>query len=294
MKKIRILLVLLACLFLSGCGESAPQEIKKEPPTEAETTPPPVEEVFSYVVTTEVREDSARTEDGTVLATCRFVLPVLSVQRQDGSFVTAAATPEEEKALKTVDAFNKNFAQWSPAEEVRKIAEWARKDLEWQEKEIGLDWLVPYVLELDCTVYQTERLVSVAGLYYTYTGGAHPNTELLGWNFDLEEGVFFEPELLSDDPTLQSAVGEEIIRQASLPREDGYAPIEMYLGDYTTNISNWSSYAVSFNQEGMTVIFSPYALAPYAEGAQEFHISNEFLKPYLNETGRALLGLNAE
>ena len=52
-----------------------------------------------------------------------------------------------------------------------------------------------------------------------------------------------------------------------------------------------NSYAVSFDEKGMTVVFSPYELACYAAGPQVFHLSLDFLEPYLSDYGRALLGI---
>ena len=45
---------------------------------------------------------------------------------------------------------------------------------------------------------------------------------------------------------------------------------------------------------GMSVAFSPYELAAYAAGPQTFELSYEFLKPYLDEHGLEVLGLDEE
>ena len=41
----------------------------------------------------------------------------------------------------------------------------------------------------------------------------------------------------------------------------------------------------------MTVAFSPYELAAYAAGAQEFTLTYEELAPHLNQRGQQVLGL---
>ena len=158
-------------------------------------------------------------------------------------------------------------------------------------REWEMDWGGPYTLGLDCTVYQTEQLVSVAGTYYSYTGGAHSNTYLLGWNFDLDTGEFFDAKALSDGTALQDYVAEELTVQAcSRAAEADMAPTEMFWEEYETVIADWSSYAVSFDESGMTVAFSPYELACYAAGPQEFTISYEKLTPHLNQNGHRVLG----
>ncbi|MUU12879.1 MAG: DUF4163 domain-containing protein [Oscillibacter sp.] len=114
----------------------------------------------------------------------------------------------------------------------------------------GVRWeLTPYTLELDCSVYQTEQMVCIQAEYYSYTGGAHPNTVLLAWNFDLMTGQFFAPEILAADGQIfLDAVRDEIIRQIDMTPE---AAVEAgYWEDYQDIAANWSSYAVSFNEEG--------------------------------------------
>ena len=51
---------------------------------------------------------------------------------------------------------------------------------------------------------------------------------------------------------------------------------------------------MSFDEEGMEVIFSPYELAPYAAGPQSFRLSYDWLEPHLSAHGRVLLGLEAK
>ena len=51
-------------------------------------------------------------------------------------------------------------------------------------------------------------------------GGAHPNTVLLAWNFDLMTGQFFAPEILAADGQIfLDAVRDEIIRQIDMTPE---------------------------------------------------------------------------
>ena len=159
-------------------------------------------------------------------------------------------------------------------------------------REWKLEWVGPYTLDLDCTIYQTEQMVSVSGVYYSFTGGAHPNTYLLGWSFDLDTGEFFDAKALSDGTALQDHVTEELTRQARCrASEEDMVPEEMFWEDYESIIADWSSYAVSFDESGMTVAFSPYELAAYAAGAQEFTLTYEELAPHLNQRGQQVLGL---
>ena len=286
------LLALLIALILAACASISDTDVKNDPAPEApavpvQTAPAPVR----FTVETGVWENTACAEDGTALAEYSFTLPMLSVCREDGSVVETAETDAEQRALETAAVFNEKFGKWAAAEEFDEIVKDAAEHLE-QCREWEIDWVGPYTLELECTVYQTEQMVSISGLHYRYTGGAHPNTYLLGWNFDLETGEFFDAKALSDGTALQDHVTEELIRLARCrASEEGMVPEQMFWEDYERIIADWSSCAVSFDESGMTVAFSPYELAAYAAGAQEFTLSYEELAPHLNQRGQQVLGL---
>ena len=286
------LLALLMALLLTACASISETDVKSDPAPETpavpvQTAPSPVH----FTVETGFWEDTAAAEDGTPLAEYTFTLPVLSVRREDGTLVETAETETEQKALETAAVFNEKFGKWAAAEEFGEIVEAAAEHLA-QCREWKLEWVGPYTLDLDCTIYQTEQMVSVSGVYYSFTGGAHPNTYLLGWSFDLDTGEFFDAKALSDGTALQDHVTEELTRQARCrASEEDMVPEEMFWEDYESIIADWSSYAVSFDESGMTVAFSPYELAAYAAGAQEFTLTYEELAPHLNQRGQQVLGL---
>ena len=280
------LLALMMSLVLTACSTASAMNVRNAPP------PASAEEPLRYAVETEVREDAECAEDGTLLASCRFELPVMQVLRPDGTRVETAQNDEEAEALAVQETFNRRFEDWDG--EFREVAAAARERWEAQrERPDRPVWIIEYTTELASTVYQTDRIVSVAGEYYSFTGGAHGNTCHLSWNFDLEKGEFFEPALLSEDTDLDEAVTAELIRQANAPTESGYVPAMDYWEDYEAVMAGWSSYAVSFDAEGMTVVFSPYELASYAMGPQTFRISYGWLRPHLSGRGLELLGLES-
>lgn len=292
---ITLIALLLAISLLPACSVSpvADTELAPEPAYYAQTEFS-AREVIEYTVSIDICEDEARADDGTPLASYQFHLPVLTALRGDGTAVTEPQTEMEEQAAAVVKAFNDKFSKWAEAEEFRDLTAGAEEELLWRRAE-GLDWSGGYTLELNCSVYQTEHLISVSGEYYSNTGGAHPNTYLLGWNFDLDSGVFFSPETLADDAGFQQAVSEELCRQAQeKAKAHDIEPAAFFWQDYEHILTDWSSYAVSFDEAGMTVEFSPYELACYAAGPQEFHLTYDWLLPHLSEHGRMVLGLETE
>ncbi len=273
--------LLLVLSTLSGCAGETLTNVKNAMPPRASAVTLTVE-VESY-------ENVIRDGDGTVLAECSYALPVMRVLTEDGEPLEKAISPEQEAALAAAETFNTRFAQWN--EDPQALAEGAKEDREFW-NEAGLEF-PPYTDEFHCTVYQTEHLVSVSGVYSTYTGGAHPNSLLMSWNFDLEAGEFFEPEILKAGGDIQDFVYGELVAQArEAAAEADTVPEDLYWEDYEDTLAEWSSYAVSFDEEGMTIGFSPYELACYAAGPQVFHIPYERLYPHLGEHSRELLGLD--
>ena len=275
---IALLLVLSA---LVGCAGETLTNVKN-------ALPDLPAEVIAFSVEMEMYEETVRDEDGAALAECSYELPVLTARLADGSVLETVTTAGQERALAVAETFNGRFAQWKT--NPRTLAESAREDRAFR-NESGLE-PVAYTDNLSCTVYQTETLVSVSGNYSTYTGGAHPNSILMSWNFDLDAGEFFEPEILDEGGDFREYVHLALVKQArETAAAAGMTPKDFYWEDYEDTLAEWSSYAVSFDETGMTVGFSPYELAAYAAGPQVFHLAYETLLPHLGQHGRALLGL---
>lgn len=275
---IALLLVLSA---LVGCAGETLTNVKN-------ALPDLPAEVIAFSVEMETYEETVRDEDGAALAECSYELPVLMARLADGSVLETVTTAGQERALAAAETFNGRFAQWKT--NPRTLAESAREDRAFR-NESGLE-PVAYTDNLSCTVYQTETLVSVSGNYSTYTGGAHPNSILMSWNFDLDAGEFFEPEILDEGGDFREYVHLALVKQArETAAAAGMTPKDFYWEDYEDTLAEWSSYAVSFDETGMTVGFSPYELAAYAAGPQVFHLAYETLLPHLGQHGRALLGL---
>lgn len=276
MKRWICLLSLLG--LLSGCGAVMPLDQEGS-----------AEDIIHYQVEVQENVQEFPAADGSVVLRSTLELPVLTAYHGE-KLIETAASQEEQAALDTVETFNVCFEDWQAEGEIAQLSETAKElEEEWEwRQEMGLDQT--YEVGLDCEVYQTQQMISVKGTYMSYLGGAHPNTGFLAWNFDLTSGSFLSPLLLAEDTKLFSeAVQKEILRQAAQPREDGTIPIENYWQEYPVIVKDWSHYAVSFDEKGMEVTFSPYELASYAEGPQTFRFSYEWLTPYLGQHGLVLL-----
>lgn len=302
----RWIALLLLCCLLTGCSAapaepSAPPETPPAPsepaPAPAPLTPAqvPEEPPCSLALDMVEREDGVLGDDGTELAQYRIRVPRLTALRGDGTAIETGETEAETRALAAAETFNAQFESWTGQENLQELEKMAREEWAWRQ-EADMPWSTAFSEELACQAYQTEGMVSVAGDYYSYTGGAHPNTVLMAWNFDLERGDFIAPEQLAEDSgALSQAVYEEILRQIDQwAADNGMEAEDLFWENYREIAADWTSYAVSFDEAGMTVGFSPYELAAYAAGPQVFRMDYGFLEPLLSEEGRALLGLAEE
>lgn len=285
-------LILTLCLAaaLAGCGiTTLPTPEDPEPPAAADP------EEITYEVTTDPHEETVHAEDGTLLMTVSFQLPHLQAYA-DGTLIETPATPAQEEAMARVNTFNENFNQWRESGDTAQSMEDA-KSLYQSFPDAFSN--TSYCEEFTYTAYRTGSLFSIAADYYSYLGGAHPNDVYFSWNFDLDSSTFLTiPELATDPQAFTLAVADMIEVQAgerfaSEPEYEGLSISDIYWDNYRETIEKWGSdYAASFDADGLTVIFSAYELASYANGPQEFHIPYAALDSYWSDSGRAVLGLN--
>ena len=285
-------LILTLCLAaaLAGYGiTTLPTPEDPEPPAAADP------EEITYEVTTDPHEETVHAEDGTLLMTVSFQLPHLQAYA-DGTLIETPATPAQEEAMARVNTFNENFNQWRESGDTAQSMEDA-KSLYQSFPDAFSN--TSYCEEFTYTAYRTGSLISIAADYYSYLGGAHPNDVYFSWNFDLDSSTFLTiPELATDPQAFTLAVADMIEVQAgerfaSEPEYEGLSISDIYWDNYRETIEKWGSdYAASFDADGLTVIFSAYELASYANGPQEFHIPYAALDSYWSDSGRAVLGLN--
>lgn len=271
---------LLTILLLAGCGAEAKMPVEDHPAVPKED-PPPVASEWSYRVEIQEYDRTTQTEDGTVLVKVQAQIPEMSVVDAEGHLLPREEISEEAQTV--VKTFNEQFSGWTSEEDLDDLTKTAKEDLTWAQ-EAGEQWLGPYTRELTTSIYQTDQLISVAGRVASYTGGAHPNTARVSWNFDLEHGQPFTGKSIcsSEDTKFKTAVSEELIRQAqAITWDQDTTTEEMFWPDYESILQDWDSYTVYFDETGMTVAFSPYELGCYAAGEQIFHLSYDWITDHI-------------
>lgn len=133
----------------------------------------------------------------------------------------------------------------------------------------------------------TDRLPEIADRFlwsyamdvYEYTGGAHGNRYLLIQNYDLETGdMVNEQDLFIDDyyEPLKTLLLNALIAQTDNAeskrdlRRMGYSVADV--------VPNENFYVT---QEGITYVYNPYEIAPYAMGCIEIFLPWETVRPLI-------------
>ncbi len=175
-------------------------------------------------------------------------------------------------------------------EALEEMDESARRDqAEWaaavEEGEAGYNFR-PYEMEVRHRgISQADGFISVQQDIYLNSGGAHPNYFLGGALYAVEGGGPVPITAIVADPAafgarLKAGLVEAKIARGYDEAARGYVEdqVEEYLGDDAVAGAEWAnSYILNPSTEeglfgGITVLFSPYDVGPYAEGSYEITI----------------------
>ena len=168
----------------------------------------------------------------------------------------------------------------------------------------GDNWFRGYTLDINHTsTLVLEDVISVSDSLGTYTGGAHPNYVLAGSVYRKGEGVplglsaFIADPPAFNDLVVRGLVDEKMAR--------GYGPsmrgaVEAEIREYLApSLEVPDIYAGRFVLEpsteagkvgGITVLFSPYDVGSYAEGAYTVTLPAANIAPVLTEAWAGRFG----
>ena len=297
MKKLYVLLLAVMLLTLAACltaCSAVPMlslaDDKLQPPdSPAKDTgekADPLPQEWSIRLEQVNKENYA--EDDRLLAKGSY--QVFQLEPEDGGNTLTVTT-------QTADSINRYFEQWrkSQLQFLADVTEIARTsyagtngaDPRWEQTE--------YVYSDTVTTdyWVGPRLLCVSMYYSSYSGGAHPNSWRLAVSFDLNNGQALQMTDLTDDADgMRAAVAESLLYQVK--RSDAWTQIgeEGFFEDYQDTLQTWMDQCLIFEDSGITVAISPNTIAPNAAGEQSFQVPYSLLKPYFNERGLRLLGLD--
>ena len=272
-KLLSTLLVLSLALSLGACA------VKVDPSEPDE----PAKDELRIVFTEEhlTKEVEYKADDGTVLLIEKYDLPQLEVRTSADEVYTppvsnaAVDVPQEYAAALAFNAEMQRAADALDAS-VQEALTMAREHYAGLDEEQRAYW-TNYAEELIVDdICQFSGLVSVWGRGYSNYGGAHGWESIQAWSFDLTTGEFLTLDNLDAQPSTDSALGESLthtLAMAVLEQIDAQGLSEYYFEDYASYIFDLAANAsFYFNDKGMTIVFDPAVIAPYAASAQKFEI----------------------
>ena len=272
-KLLSTLLALSLALSLGACA------VKVEPDKPDE----PAKDELRVVFTEEhlTKEVEYKADDGTVLLIEKYDLPQLEVRTSADEVYTppvsnaAVDVPQEYAAALAFNAEMQRAADAldASAQEALTMAREHYAGLDEEQRAYWANYADELIVDSICRHY---GLVSVWGVGYSNYGGAHGWESIQAWSFDLTTGEFLTLDNLDAQPSTDSALGESLthtLAMAVLEQIDAQGLSEYYFEDYASYIFDLAANAsFYFNDKGMTIVFDPAVIAPYAASAQKFEI----------------------
>lgn len=188
--------------------------------------------------------DNRYTDDGTLLVEGKFTGIEVS-----GEGYEAAAKAVQDYFAEKEKAFTDSMDLYEEA---------ALEDMQYAVDFLGYSASAEYSVErIDSSV------TSVKGFHYAYTGGVHGNYGSVGATFDAKTGAelsFWD--LAKDKKAFAEATLDSCLTQVSAEYEEGlYEDYEEIIRSIWAEEPNWY-----LDAAGITVIFTPYEIGPYAMG----------------------------
>lgn len=130
----------------------------------------------------------------------------------------------------------------------------------------------PWSAEVSYEIPRNDAaMATVAFTYYTYTGGAHPNSTFETFNFFKSDGMKVELAELFTPRGIQRISDISIARlKQDLGGPDGMSDIDWIKKGAGPNARNFAAYVLLPRQ--LVIYFDPYQVAAYAAGPQEVRI----------------------
>lgn len=292
MKKncIGCLLTVLA-LLLTGCGAMyAPDHAFSDWGGQVHKDMAGAEDAWSYTLTAEPHSLNHYDEDGRLLVTGSYELPVMQVFHVDGTPYTQAAeslAPAVQTAQRVNAALEQRMKNWkSNFAEICTLAEQdSQTDSEsWD----NADYC--YTDTVQAVFWNNSHIACITLRSESFTGGAHSIRSRSAVTFDMHTGKEITiNDMVDDYAALRDAVALEILTEIADGKYVKYYDGELLFDDYRETIPEWMTRAVFFGEKSMTVVFGVYDIAAYAAGEQAFMIPYTLIAPYLNDYGKMVL-----
>lgn len=125
-------------------------------------------------------------------------------------------------------------------------------------------------------IYQTKDIISVALSSYMNTGGAHGNTTISLLNFNPQTGsTYVLKDLIKDEKEFTKLVEVYFIEELQLKTDSEFEGF--FFGEDFRLPEN-----ISFNDEGLLILYNAYEIASFDQGITEFTIPLDKISHLLN------------
>lgn len=247
-------ILILATLMLAACTP------KQEPTQEVPQEPVPSKPELTFSIQTVNKYSESCATDSNACATLE-----LSVPQAVG---TAAADPINARItgalVQAIDVGDVHSLGLNEAIDTY-IASYDSFLVEMKENE--MDFVASWSFEVEGEVlHQDSQYVCISLPYYTYMGGAHPNsfTQLL--TFDVSTGEEVDVlSLVSDTVALKAQAVEAFRAARDMPAGTDLQEEGFFWGDGFRFPAN-----IGVVEDGLYFVYVPYEVAPYALGSTEF------------------------
>ena len=263
MKKKCIAIFLVSLVLLTtGCAMNTTEHAFSNWDDQVHEDMTGTENVWSYTLTTTSHSLEHYDEEGRLLVTGRYELPVMQVFHADGTPYT-----EQTESL-------------TPAMQVAERV---------NGEECGAEGYC-YTDAVQAVFWNNSHIACVTLRSDSFTGGAHHIRSRSALTFDMRTGEEITiNDMVDDYAGLRDAVALEILGQIADGKYVKYYHGELLFEDYEETIPEWMTRAVFFGKESMTVVFGVYDIADYDAGEQAFMIPYTLIEPYLNQYGKTVL-----
>ncbi|MFK7970005.1 MAG: DUF3298 and DUF4163 domain-containing protein [Bacteroidia bacterium] len=256
----RYLAIIFICFALNACGNQQEKTQVQEPPEEVKKVVDPalvfsIESIDKHSKSCATDSNSCATVDITVpLAKGTEAADPINA-RVTGALVSALNVGETRATglNEGVDGFVNGYDAF--------LAEM---------KAEGQDYINSWAFEAEGQVlYQDSQYVCIEMQFYTYTGGAHPNsfTSLLTFNSKTGEEVNVLA-TVADTVALKVKVQEAFRLARKLPKDAVLQEEGFFWGGKFAFPAN-----IGITAEGLYFVYNPYEVAPYALGSTGFVVT---------------------
>ncbi len=136
-------------------------------------------------------------------------------------------------------------------------------------------------LQVQCdTAYSSPTILTVRQETYTYSGGAHPNTQIMLQSFSRRTGHAMQlSEVVSDTTALIDLVEQAFRKQQDIQPGQDLEEAGYFLRDGHFFLPD----SFGFSREGLIFLYNPYEIAAYAVGPIQLTVPYVQLKDVLRE-----------